>query len=85
MFFEFSALEIEPLYIKIKKLIISFLLGLKSHPQHDIFKLQASGHSGIISFYLKGGPEKSERLLKALKVFTVTEVSGCGESTAQIP
>ena len=32
------------------------------------FSLQMSGHSGMISFYLRGGLEESGKFLKALKV-----------------
>merc|ERR1711976_61403 len=28
--------------------------GLPSHPQHELLKKQCYGHSGMISFYLKG-------------------------------
>jgi len=43
--------------------------GLESHPQHDLYKQQMSGFSGMISVYLKGDEvEKSQRFLKHLKV-----------------
>ncbi|KAJ8920225.1 hypothetical protein NQ315_011886 [Exocentrus adspersus] len=59
--------------------------GLKTHPQHDLLKTQASGHSGILSFYLRGDLAQCEKFLKHLKVFTVAEMCGGVESTIQIP
>ena len=42
---------------------------LESHPQHDLYKRQMSGFSGMMSIYLKGDEvEKSKRFLKHLKV-----------------
>merc|ERR1712111_304194 len=34
-------------------------LLLESHPQHEIVKRQQYGHSGMLSFYLKGGLAES--------------------------
>lgn len=46
--------------------------GLPSHPQHDLYKKQMSGFSGMISVYLKGDEvEKSKRFLGHLKVRNV--------------
>ncbi len=42
---------------------------LESHPQHELYKKQMSGFSGMISIYLKGDEvEKSKRFLAHLKV-----------------
>lgn len=42
---------------------------LESHPQHELYKQQMSGFSGMISMYLKGDDvETSRRFLKHLKV-----------------
>ena len=30
--------------------------GLPSHPQHDVVLKQQYGHSGMVTFYLKGIP-----------------------------
>ncbi|XP_056641350.1 cystathionine gamma-lyase [Diorhabda sublineata] len=59
--------------------------GLESHPQHELFKRQTSGHSGIFSFYLKGDLKKSETFLSALQVFTLAESLGGYESLAELP
>lgn len=59
--------------------------GLPSHPQHELTKKQTSGHSGMLSFYIRGGLEESRRLLSALKVFTLAESLGGYESLAELP
>lgn len=51
--------------------------GLPSHPQHALALQQASGHSGLISFYLKGDPTK---FLQKLKLFCLAESLGGYES-----
>lgn len=55
---------------------------LPSHPQHDLALRQSSGHSGMISFYLKGD---SNKFLQALKLFTLAESLGGYESLAELP
>ncbi|XP_030761688.1 LOW QUALITY PROTEIN: putative cystathionine gamma-lyase 2 [Sitophilus oryzae] len=59
--------------------------GLKSHPQHDLFKKQASGHSGTFSFYIKGGSTETKTFLNNLKIFTTAESLGGYESLIEIP
>uniref|UniRef100_A0A182Q2Z1 cystathionine gamma-lyase n=1 Tax=Anopheles farauti TaxID=69004 RepID=A0A182Q2Z1_9DIPT len=59
--------------------------GLKSHPQHELAKRQTYGHSGIMSFYIRGGLEESSNFLKALQVFTLAESLGGYESLAELP
>lgn len=59
--------------------------GLPSHPQYQLALKQTYGHSGIMSFYLKGGLEESKRFLKALKVFILAESLGGYESLAELP
>jgi cystathionine gamma-lyase len=55
---------------------------LPSHPQHTLAIKQTTGHSGMVSFYLKGD---SRKFLKALKVFTLAESLGGFESLAELP
>ncbi|XP_077266332.1 cystathionine gamma-lyase isoform X1 [Temnothorax americanus] len=55
---------------------------LPSHQQHELALRQTSGHSGMVSFYLKGD---SLRFLKALKVFSLAESLGGYESLAELP
>ncbi|CAF1020974.1 unnamed protein product [Didymodactylos carnosus] len=59
---------------------------LESHPQHDLYKKQMTGFSGMISLYLKGGKaEHSERFVKHLKLFTLAESLGGFESLIELP
>ncbi|XP_017778244.1 PREDICTED: putative cystathionine gamma-lyase 2 [Nicrophorus vespilloides] len=59
--------------------------GLPSHPQHILFKTQTSGHSGMVTFYLKGELKDSKKFLSSLKVFTLAESLGGYESLAELP
>lgn len=59
--------------------------GLPSHPQHELALKQSYGHSGILSFYIKGGLNESKKFLKNLKVFTLAESLGGYESLAELP
>ena len=45
--------------------------GLPSHPQHELVRRQCYGHSGMMSFYLKGGLSESKKFLSALKVVII--------------
>ncbi|XP_066600785.1 cystathionine gamma-lyase [Prorops nasuta] len=55
---------------------------LPSHPQYKLALKQSSGHSGMVSFYLKGD---SQKFLKSLKLFTLAESLGGYESLAELP
>jgi len=59
--------------------------GLPSHPQHHIVLKQCYGHSGMISFYLRGKLEESRKFLSALKLITLAESLGGYESLAELP
>merc|ERR1712126_68706 len=59
--------------------------GLPSHPQQELVKRQQYGHSGMISFYLKGKLAESKAMLSALKVITLAESLGGYESLAELP
>jgi len=59
--------------------------GSPSHPQHEVAKKQQSGHSGMLSFYIKGNLENSRKFLKALKLVTLAESLGGFESLAELP
>jgi cystathionine gamma-lyase len=43
------------------------------------------GHSGIMSFYHKGGLEESKKLLKEMKMISLAESLGGYESLAELP
>lgn len=57
--------------------------GLPNHPQHALALKQTAGHSGLISFYIKGGD--SSKFLQNLKVFSLAESLGGYESLAELP
>ena len=59
--------------------------GSPSHPQHDLVKRQQFGHSGMLSFYIKGGLNESTKFLKALKLITLALSLGGFESLAELP
>lgn len=59
--------------------------GLPSHPQYHLALKQTYGHSGIMSFYLKGGLAESKKFLESLKVFILAESLGGYESLAELP
>lgn len=60
--------------------------GLPSHPQHELAKRQSYGHSGMVTFFVKGAGEKEIRaFVKALKVITLAESLGGYESLVKIP
>lgn len=44
-----------------------FYPGLETHPQHDLAKAQMSGYGGVLSFSLKGNPDKVSKFLSALQ------------------
>ena len=59
--------------------------GLPDHPQRDVIKRQMRGHGGMLSFDLKGGFAKCEKLLESLRVFTLAESLGGVESLIEHP
>lgn len=59
--------------------------ALESHPQHEIHKKQTTGMSGMISFYIRGGIDESNKFLESTKLFTLAESLGGYESLAELP
>ena len=57
-----QALENNPRVLKV------IYPGLKSYPQHELFKRQMSGYGGMISFYIKTDEAGTIKFLKHLKV-----------------
>ena len=51
-------------------------LGLESHPQHEVFKKNARGMSGMVTFTTKGNIENCKKVLENLKCFTLAESLG---------
>ena len=66
-------------------LLISVMSGLPSHPQHELAKRQSYGHSGMVSFYIKGGEREANKFFDFIKVFILATSLGGVESLAQIP
>ncbi|XP_014479648.1 PREDICTED: cystathionine gamma-lyase-like [Dinoponera quadriceps] len=64
---------------KVEKVLHPYL---PSHPQHELALKQSTGHSGMVTFYLKSDPTK---FLKALKIFSLAESLGGYESLVEIP
>ena len=60
--------------------------GLPSHPQHALAVRQMkNGHSGIVTFFLKGGLPEARRFLERLELFTLAESLGGVESLVDHP
>ncbi|KAK9882374.1 hypothetical protein WA026_020897 [Henosepilachna vigintioctopunctata] len=59
--------------------------GLPSHPQHQLAKAQTSGHSGMLSIYIRGNIDSSRKFLQSLKLFTLAESLGGYESLVELP
>lgn len=54
--------------------------GLKSHPQHELAKVQQKGFGAMMSFELKGGIEAATALFDAIELFSLAESLGGVES-----
>jgi len=60
--------------------------GLESHPDHDLAMRQMNGlGGGIISIDIRGGLEKSRRMLERCKLFSLAESLGGVESLINHP
>lgn len=62
-----------------------FYPGLPAFAGHKISKKQATGHSGMLAFELRGGFEAGVRLMKAVKLFSLAENLGAVESIITHP
>ena len=60
-------------------------LGLESHPNHQVAKLQQSGFGGIVSFEVKSGKEGAFRLINNTKMLSITANLGDTKSTITHP
>lgn len=59
--------------------------ALKSHKNHEVALKQSYGHSGIMSFYIKGSFKQSKKFFKSLKLILVAESLGGVETTVSFP
>lgn len=72
-------LDIHPKVAKV------FHPALNTHAKHEIALKQSYGHSGVLSFYIKGGLEQSQKFFRSLKLILVAESLGGVESSASFP
>ena len=54
--------------------------GLLSHPQHELAKRQMRGFGGMVSFVLRGGPQRAVAFAAKTKIFSLAESLGGVES-----
>ncbi|KAK9881900.1 hypothetical protein WA026_018096 [Henosepilachna vigintioctopunctata] len=59
--------------------------GLPSHPKYELTKKQTSGHSGIITIYLKGNFDTTKKFVKGLKVIMYAASLGDYATLVEIP
>lgn len=59
--------------------------ALSSHPQHELALRQSYGHSGVFSFYIKGGMVEAEKFFKGLKYFALAGSLGGAHSLTLSP
>jgi cystathionine gamma-lyase len=59
--------------------------GLESHPQHALAAKQMNGYSGIVTIFVKGGMEKTRKVLESFEVFALAESLGGVESLVNHP
>jgi methionine-gamma-lyase len=62
-----------------------FYPGLASHPQHALAASQMTGFGGLVSFVPRGGAERAERLLDALRLTVRAASLGSVHSLATRP
>ena len=54
--------------------------GLPGHPQHELAKKQMRGFGGMVSFVLRGGPQRAVAFASSTKIFSLAESLGGVES-----
>lgn len=59
--------------------------GLTDHPHHALAKKQMTGFGGMLSFDVKAGREKAERVMTSTKLFSMAESLGGVESLMEFP
>ena len=59
--------------------------ALPSHPQHNLAARQMSSGGGMVSFFVKGSPEQTVRVLERFKLFALAESLGGVESLVSHP
>lgn len=59
--------------------------GLTDHPHHALAKKQMTGFGGMLSFDVKAGREKAEKVMTSTKLFSMAESLGGVESLMEFP
>jgi methionine-gamma-lyase len=59
--------------------------GLKSHPQHELARIQMAGPGCMISFELKGGFEAGKKMMNHVKLALLAVSLGGVETLVQHP
>src|SRR5262245_14445655 len=59
--------------------------GLPDHPHHALAKRQMTGFGGMVSFDVKGGGAKAEKVMTSAKLFAMAESLGGVESLIEHP
>lgn len=59
--------------------------GLPSHPHHELATRQMTGFGGMLSFDVRGGRDKAERVLNRTKLFAIAVSLGGVESLIEYP
>lgn len=59
--------------------------GLKSHPQHALAARQMHGFGGMVSIWLKGGPDAARQFCERTELFALAESLGGVESLVNHP
>jgi cystathionine gamma-lyase len=78
----FAVAEFLAAHPKVEKV---FHPSLKTHKNHEIALKQSYGHSGILSFYIKGKIEQAQKFFSSLKLVLNAESLGGVESTVSYP
>lgn len=59
--------------------------GLPSHPQHELAKRLLSAYGGMVSFEVRGGRQKAERMMQALQMVKMATSLGGVDSLVSMP
>lgn len=60
-------------------------LGLPSHPQHELAKIQQSDFGGVVSFVVRGGQEGAWKVIDATRLLSITANLGDTKTTITHP
>ncbi|HQY87011.1 MAG TPA: PLP-dependent aspartate aminotransferase family protein [Tepidisphaeraceae bacterium] len=81
----FNAMEVAKYLEKRNDIERVIYPGLPSHPQHELAKRQMCAFGGMISAVVKGGLERSRKMLERCEIFTLAESLGGVESLIEHP